>query len=208
MNNQFFNSFSIIRNLMYFVSKVIFTCTTCKTVFNNFELFNCLSLSIPNIDNCSIYDCINNFIKEETISNFCPMCNSKTLMKKNLLIRYIPRYLIVQFNRFNYDYDKKIATKNKKSISIPTTLIIEPRHKLLDEYFSNHIIMYHLYGFIEHKGPSINNGHYIAYTKYKDKWFMCNDSTVKEITTLFPKINIDGSPIMESNDVYLLFYEL
>ena len=57
------------------------------------------------------------------------------------------------------------------------------------------LISYSLLDFIEHHGTYINSGHYICYTKYKNKWYHCNDKYIKETNLL-----------TMSNYVYLMFY--
>lgn len=59
---------------------------------------------------------------------------------------------------------------------------------------------YDLYAAINHQGPAANSGHYVAYVKLNNQWYLCNDSAFNRVTETQAQqeINKDG---------YILFYQ-
>ena len=57
---------------------------------------------------------------------------------------------------------------------------------------------YHLSSIICHKGSSCTSGHYIAYVRRGNRWFLCNDSLVREV---------DEAKVLMQKEAYMLFYE-
>ena len=55
---------------------------------------------------------------------------------------------------------------------------------------------YGLYGVIEHRGPSINAGHYISYVKHKEQWLCLNDRSVTRVS----------AEEVHQKQAYILFY--
>ena len=55
---------------------------------------------------------------------------------------------------------------------------------------------YSLFAVAVHLGSSISGGHYVSFVKRNDKWFFCNDDSIKQCSE---------SKVL-SNDAYLLFY--
>lgn len=66
----------------------------------------------------------------------------------------------------------------------------------MDENKYNCNTKYNIFALIVHTGRSIKAGHYIAFVKRFNKWFFCDDESVRE--TNENKILVDNS--------YLLFY--
>ena len=59
---------------------------------------------------------------------------------------------------------------------------------------------------IEHRGDTLNSGHYVAYLNFNDKWIECNDEFVNEPTQFVMNQKFRVSPTAESRR-YILVYE-
>ena len=73
-------------------------------------------------------------------------------------------------------YGKKFKTKIEENISLNNFL-----HK--DSNYKNTLLKYNLFATCTHIG-SPNGGHYIAYTKHKDVWYLKNDEDCKKINSI------------------------
>lgn len=150
LNKCFKNEYSFIVQLFYGQ----FFCIYNKTI--NFEPFNNIYLDITeNTDN--IYDCMDNFIKEELIND----------KKKTMLFWSFPKYLIICFNRY--------INKNK--------LIEYPIYNLdFNKYTKGYKKdnQFNLISIINHIGSN-DYGHYYMYNIYDDKCILFNDDIVNEV---------------------------
>ena len=149
------------------------------------EPFIFLNLEIIGND---IYDCIDNYTKEETMPEKLTVnekTNKKENVKKRILFWSLPNILIITLKRFNNNNNKI-----KKNINIPIENL--DLNKYVIGYENDNI--YNLYGICNHIGNGMNFGHYTAYVKVKNKkWFCFDDNNVNEIN-------------VKTNDAYCLFY--
>ena len=93
-----------------------------------------------------------------------------------------PETLAVHLRRFEYELDQTGAVigqrKKNNFLDIPFEM------DLASNRFCDRIAArYECTGFIEHLGESIDGGHYISYVKRNGKWWLCNDSDVREVST-------------------------
>ena len=121
-------------------------------------------------------------------------CKNITLNNINIKIdriKNINEYLIIQIIRHKY---KNKAGKIKTKIIIPDELTIPTEDK------KN--INLSLESIVCHKGSSSSCGHYIAYKKIENKWYLFDDSSCREI-------NIKNNKIEENinKNCYLLLYK-
>jgi len=158
MFTTMYNSdYSVIIDLFYGI--LVSTFTTDKIVSIKPEAFFTLDLPIPNTDLVTLEDCIQLYLKPESIQWF----NEKEYIPsiKNNLFWKLPNLLFIVFKRF----DNK-NNKNNKQIEIP----LHPK--------INHC-EYSLISICNHYGGA-NGGHYTAIVK-KDKWYEIDDGSVSEI---------------------------
>ena len=91
--------------------------------------------------------------------------------------------------------------KNDASIRIPLELNLD-KFTLLkakktveeEEIHSSQMHSYELYAMVEHSG-TISEGHYIAYTKFGENWFVFDDIDFKKVENLM------------NTQPYILFYK-
>lgn len=142
------------------------TCSKCKNVSDTYEPFTYLFLETePTVEKALLY-----FTKEETISAeyLCEKCNRRTDIKKRMFIVHPPEYLILQIKRFQYlPYPKKLSSNVRFGMNLSL------------EDCSTEPAGYELISVAEHSG-SMKSGHYIAYGKRNNNWYLFDDSDCSE----------------------------
>jgi ubiquitin C-terminal hydrolase len=163
------------------------------------ESFFILDIPIPTItttDGCTIYDCFDQFIMSETLSEENAWYNEKTGKKEDVLKTLgfwnFPKILVITLKRFSPD-----GTEKKE------TLVDFPLENMdLSKYVSGYNpqqYVYDLFGICNHIG-GISGGHYTAFVKNSDeKWLNYDDELVQEIPS--PVSNSIITPM-----AYCLFY--
>ena len=142
------------------------------------EPFSNLSLSIPdNKETVSIFDCLDEYCKNERLEGDEAWYNEKTNKKqpvdKKMVFWSLPNILIMDLKRFNNN-----SRKLQKLVHTP----------LENNDFSKYVIgynkqsyIYDLYAVCNHMG-GCNGGHYTAYVKNANgKWYNFNDTNISEI---------------------------
>ncbi|KAJ1922331.1 Ubiquitin carboxyl-terminal hydrolase 11 [Mycoemilia scoparia] len=163
------------------------------------------------IPRVTIQDCFNGFTSKEQVSGWvCDNCKSPQDAVKQLNLWRLPQYLIVHFNRFEYQ-NLETLTKNDTFIEFPLHDLDLTRFALGNQgmFSSGRKLIYDLYAVCNHYG-SVNNGHYTAFAKkriktqssteggghdiakgihnifhphYTEKWYEFDDDSVLPITT-------------------------
>ncbi len=158
------------------------------------EPYFMIDLPIPeNNKSPSLIDCLNLYVKGETLTGenkwFNELTNEKINIRKKIMFWSFPNILVIDFKRFNNRFQKN------------QILITFPFENLdLSEYvigYKKELYKYELYGVCNHSG-GLMGGHYTAYVKNaNDKWYHFNDTNVSEV-------GIKESII--SPKAYVLFY--
>jgi len=123
--------------------------------------------------------------------------------KKYGRISLLPKYLIIQLGRFEYDYQTWQRQKINSLFYIPLSIDLKD--------YTIHVescTKYHLRGIVMHYG-SAQCGHYVSFVKERNssnRWVCFNDSVVKEIK----ESDVMNAAIGKSdgNSGYLLFYDM
>jgi ubiquitin C-terminal hydrolase len=189
----FGNEYSYLIDLIYGQYNSYLKCLKCNSIFNTYEPFLDLELSIDNSTN-NIYDCLNKLTNVEILENNewkCSKCNKTSSPKKQIQIWKIPNILIISFKRFD-NYGNKINL----NIDFPINNLD------LSDYINGYDkddAIYDLYSINNHSGRSINSGHYFTYSKHllNNNWFEFNDNNVS---------SINENKIITKN-AYILFYQ-
>tara|TARA_B100000035_G_C21036620_1_gene571341 strand:+ start:4488 stop:5510 length:1023 start_codon:yes stop_codon:yes gene_type:complete len=194
MKNMYKNEFSEILTFFYgiHVSNIV-------SIQNNKILSSCpepfmnISLSIPNVNNPNIYNCFDDYLKEEILKDDNAWFNDKTNSKENVIKKFriwsLPKIMIIDFKRFTNNLDK-----DNRYITFPINNL--DMRKYIDGYNSADYI-YDLFGICNHLGGT-KGGHYNSYVKnLNGKWYLYDDTEVIEIT--------DVENLVSSN-AYCLFY--
>ncbi|CAM0948743.1 unnamed protein product [Alopecurus aequalis] len=162
------------------------------------EVFKTVLFSRRPQETCSLYACLEAFIKEEPLGPedmwYCPGCKEHRQASKKLDLWRLPEILIIHLKRFSYSR----YTKNKLD-----TFVDFPIHDLdLSKYIrdgsgqtANH---YQLYAVSNHYG-GMGGGHYTAYVynDEREKWYDFDDRCVQ---------GLGKEDSIKTSAAYVLFY--
>lgn len=191
-------------------------CDECRNKNYIFDKFTSLTLPIPDKDRdntCDIYDCFNEYSKNEKIDDEenkynCEKCNKKVSSTRQSFVWKLPICFAIHLARFKSSVQK---SSSSRIIGVRTfrnnTIVRYPINNLnISSLMSPHAItenaVYNLYGVIGQSG-SLSGGHYTAICKnpYNNNWYMFNDSHVSFIeNSKLEKMLYDDAP-------YILLYE-
>ncbi|WVZ91328.1 hypothetical protein U9M48_037516 [Paspalum notatum var. saurae] len=161
------------------------------------EIYKAVLFSRRPQDTCSLYACLEAFIKEEPLGPddmwYCPGCKEHRQASKKLDLWRLPEILIIHLKRFSYSR----YTKNKLE-----TFVDFPIHDLdLSKYIGSRCQQvphnYRLYAISNHYG-SMGGGHYTAYVfdEGKKGWYDFDDRHVGPI----------AEDSIKTSAAYVLFY--
>jgi len=143
-------------------------------------------------------DLLRSFTRIESLSGEnlydCSGCGQKQAATKQLTICSPPSTLILHLKRFSFqEYGKKLESP----VSFPQDLDL--REVGLMEDGSRSDTSYYIRAVIVHKGPTLTEGHYISYARYREtgSWFCYNDSEVHQVK--FEQV--------QKEQAYMLFYD-
>ncbi|KAI6661912.1 Ubiquitin carboxyl-terminal hydrolase 8-like [Oopsacas minuta] len=198
-------------------------CMSCQGISLNLETFTLLPLSIPDSDKLpqAIEEILEKFSRIEGLLGReklrCTRCegaingsglNSQTSnglqdAQRRALITKLPEFLVIQLSRFHFDPILKFPYKNNKQISFPLKNL--DMSQVYYESVVNTAGQSHLYELksvvVHSNGSTALSGHYVAYTKISNRWYMCNDSIVTAVDMEYEK---STKQILEN--AYILFY--
>jgi len=171
-------------------------CPNCfKKKSVTFDHFTSLSLEImKNLDSPIPLEAIlQSFTQGENFEWKCTNCNRKSPnIKRTLTISLLPNILILQLKRFSQCYLTGNQKKIEKLIHFPIDCLD------MKDYMShkeqNPGTRYKLYATLNQRG-SLSCGHYTAYVKRYNKWYLCNDRVISLTKNIVP-----------NNENYILFY--
>jgi ubiquitin C-terminal hydrolase len=162
-------------------------CIECGRLSTHKEVFNCISLPIPQKgkSEISLKDCFELFLKEEKLKFWCEICQKETSAVKKIKLDQLPSKLVIQLQRFNPEDN----SKNLRRVNFPLRLTAS-------EMSAGPVTSYRLFAVANHYGK-LNAGHYTAYcSNSQAKWYKYDDHTV---TALALKDLV-------SPEAYILFY--
>ena len=134
----------------------------------------------------------NYYTKEEEIEVNCGSCNNNTNRRRTTKISFLPKYLILQLEIYDY---------HSVFIKIPKELNLE---KYCTEQKKVNFD-YTLYGIVRHHGNKFS-GHYTAAIKEENDWYICDDRIVEKVIN--PSLdNGICSRRLSPPGTYLLFYK-
>jgi ubiquitin carboxyl-terminal hydrolase 8 len=198
IRNQCLTDYSEILNLFYGIQlNVIQSIDGLRIISLNPSTFSIISLNIPdNILQPTLHNCIDLYCESELLENDNAYYddNEKTYISvlKGVIFWRLPHILIFTFNRLKPNK----RGKNNTLIHFPIQNLDMTNYVYQDDPKNLIQINYELYGIGCHFGI-ISTGHYTCYVKNKNKWYFCNDDTIKQVNNPIHLIN---------PNVYCLFY--
>lgn len=170
-------------------------CAGCKNISYIFQLFNTISLAVPNMAECTLEDCLKEYSKTETLTckYTCSKCQkSLENAEKTLYIWEPPEILIMYLKRFD-NYGRKIKTKVDIPLDNLDLSSCAPKHYNSDAKYELSCVSTHI-------GQGIEYGHYTAYchNSLKNLWYLFDDCHVVHVPDEHIKDDL--------KDSYILFY--
>lgn len=215
MKSRYENDYSFfVKNFYYYILNCV-ECYKCKNKSYDVCPSDIMCVSIPSIKqdtNITIYDCLNEMFRVETIDYKCEKCGNteNNRIEKKLLSK--PKTIIIKIKRYISDNFMNRLFKVNKMIHYPEVIN-------LNSYIcGDNLNDYELYGVINHTG-TMQGGHYYSFIKkpllnnmkinntdtetktssFNNQWICCNDSQVS---------NISDTEALSSQYAYILFYNL
>lgn len=176
LKNLYSNDYSEILQLFYGINVSLIVSLDNKVLSSKPEPYCIISLPIPKVLECNIYDCFNLYCSEEHLNGdncwFNEKTNAKEEVKKSIKFWNFPEILILNLNRFNNNNQK-----------INTLVNFDINRINLCNYvlgYNKESFIYEIFGICNHSGNCFG-GHYYSYIKNNNKWFNFNDTNVSEI---------------------------
>ncbi len=108
-------------------------------------------------------------LQEKIVNNY---------VEKQIIDSEPPKFINIFYNRIAYDKNFSRVIKNSNAIDIDNKLEVDLR-KIFN---SEEKILYQIVSAVVHIGNSADCGHYVSVVKKNEKWYICNDSSVKIIS--------------------------
>jgi len=99
--------------------------------------------------------------------------------KRGARFKRLPPILQLQLKRFEYDPVRGGMHKLQQALSFPTTLRLR-RFMARGAAAGAPAPVYRLHAVVSHVGD-VGSGHYVAYVRYRNKWFKFDDTRVTEV---------------------------
>ena len=179
IKNIYKKEYSEIMDLFYGMYITEIMSKDGKKIYNIIpEQFMILDLPIINNKECSIYDCLDNYVNYETLEGENSWYNNETQQKEEIKKRTIfwsfPNILIIVLKRFSDDGRKKKLDQ----VNCPLKNLDLSRY--INGYNASKYV-YDLYGVCNHIG-NLQGGHYTTFIKtLKNEWVHFNDETVSKM---------------------------
>jgi ubiquitin carboxyl-terminal hydrolase 4/11/15 len=123
----------------------------------------------------TLYDCLNNFMIEETLSGndkwYCNKCKDHVIATKKMEVYRTPEILIIHFKRFSHNRSSMFGSKKiNDKIDFPVEGLNMTNYVINSK--DGRKIIYDLYAVSNHFG-SLSGGHYTAFAKNPifNKWY-------------------------------------
>jgi ubiquitin carboxyl-terminal hydrolase 8 len=186
----FKNDYSKIVEMFYGqLISVITTEEDSKFRSESYDPFSNLSLEIPNMEKISIYDCLNNFTKKESLDEFSQDKDDTKKYKKKIVFWQTPETLVIFFKRFSNN-----GMKKNVFIDFPLEGLDLSKYSV---GYDKSSCIFDLHAVSNHEGGTMG-GHYWAYTKnYDGIWYKFNDKYV----------SLKNTEDVVTPNAYCLFYK-
>ena len=178
MKDMYKKDYSEILNIFYgiHVSEIV-SLETGESLSLRPEPFSVLSLPIPDIKSPTIFSCLDEYCKQETLEGenawYNEELNTRQNVNRGIIFWSLPNVLIIDLKRWT-----PFGRKNQTKVSVELTDIDFSQYV---KGYDNDSYIYELYGIANHSG-STEGGHYTACIKNANgNWYDFNDTYVRLI---------------------------
>jgi ubiquitin carboxyl-terminal hydrolase 8 len=177
MDNMYTKEYSEILDIFYGIHISRISSLDGVILSDRPEPFSILSLPIPDKNTLSLFDCMDEYCKQEDLFGEDAWMNDKTNEKEDvrrgIIFWSLPEVLIVDLKRWNERGDK-----NNKMVDVPHSSVDLTKYV---HGYNKESYVYDLFGVCNHSGVSAG-GHYHAIIRNANgKWYNFNDTLVTEI---------------------------
>lgn len=179
MLNVYKKDYSEMLNIFYGIHiSQITNVDTAEVMSMSAEPFSVISLSIPDKQQPSLFDCFDLYCDYELLTGENAWFNDKTKVNesanRNIVFWSLPTIMIIDLKRSKIN-NKKLHT----IVDIPLNAVDFSKYV---KGYNSESYVYDLYGVCNHSGGGGGGGHYTAYIKNANgKWYNFNDTMVREI---------------------------
>eukprot|EP00970_Alexandrium_tamarense_P006754 scaffold1177_cov192-Alexandrium_tamarense.AAC.6 len=174
------------------------TCKICGKSSLTRDRYMDLSLDIVDRDITSLEDALAKFTEEELLDHdnmvTCSRCKVKRPVTKGLRLATAPTMLVINYKRFAYDNYGRLSRLSKQ-VKFPLRLELK---EFMSRANRGKPPPYSLVAVLVHRGRSCDCGHYFAYVRKGQDWYLANDAVVT-------KVDVDE---VLSAQAYVLVYEV
>lgn len=174
---------NLVRKVCFGKYKQYVCCAECMNVVESYFNFLDVILPIPTTRNPDLAECFQKFAMYDTLDEKnkwdCPTCKKKVIAHKKMEIHEVPEVAIFTLNRF------KGTSKNSTPVKIYQHIELEGK-KLK------------LIATVNHYGGT-GGGHYVAHVSRDDKWYVADDSSIRESSV---------DTILNDSSVYMMVYQI
>lgn len=174
------------------------TCNTCGKCSLTRDRYMDLSLDIADRNVDSLEKALAKFTEEEILDAdnmvTCSRCKVKRGVTKGLRLATAPTMLVINYKRFAYDNYGRLS-RLSKHVAFPLRLKLK---ECMSRANRGQPPPYALMAVLVHRGRSCDCGHYFAYVRKGQDWYIANDSVVTKV---------DVEEVL-SAQAYVLVYEV
>lgn len=174
------------------------TCNTCRKSSLTRDRYMDLSLDIADRNVVSLDKALAKFTEEEILDDdnmvTCSRCKVKRAVTKGLRLATAPTMLVINYKRFAYDNYGRLSRLSKQ-VAFPLRLELK---NYMSRANRGKPPPYALMAVLVHRGRSCDCGHYFAYVRKGQDWYLANDAVVT-------KVDVDE---VLSAQAYVLVYEV
>eukprot|EP00047_Mylnosiga_fluctuans_P003754 m.230773 g.230773 ORF g.230773 m.230773 type:complete len:2224 (-) comp12113_c0_seq1:1381-8052(-) len=165
----------------------------CDHEYERDELFITLSLDVRNQSN--LQTSLAQHIRGELLEQYnCDKCDAKRDCIKRVLFKTLPKVLVIQLKRFDYDWERSMPVKFNDFFEFPVDLDMSSytleHTRAAEQGGSAPPMQYRLAGVLVHSGQA-SGGHYYSFARKRgpdgeiqDSWLKFDDSEVSEIESM------------------------
>lgn len=125
----------------------------------------------------------------------CDACRAKVKAERFTMLEVAPNILSIHLSRVDF----RLLGENKTSAPVSFPKELDMRPFMAADAIDNGEANYKLYGVVAHEGVTPDDGHYTAFVRYGEQWYVGDDDVVEKVTT--------AQVLGQQREAYLLFYE-
>ncbi len=163
----------IFQKFLEFEGMSVRSCVACKRDTRTRMCEFTLELQLPQESDMGIENCVRKNVERENMSYTCEWCGCRCSSKK-MHFENASQVLVVSLKRFN-TWNEKVFTR----VALDATISLAPFFEKDKRVGRN----YRLIGVVNHIGENMQSfGHYVAFVRESDRWLLCNDGTVSQVS--------------------------